>query len=680
MKKQLLFGLTAFASLATVAQNPYRTIANAKVKKMETMKFVPAEPSIFNISTASHANVANKVSAAPYKRISGSFNLYGTIISESRCLQYNEAINTVGLAYRQNFNTWTGIPNANSGTISYAWSSNNGTSWDSTVLAANLTNLHRYPAGAMYNPAGNTISSNAYGVVVGPITVSAGGWQGNYFASKKLIAPGTNSNSAVVYADNTALTSTQRKQDLTRIDPQTTTDGVFHILGQLFGNINAGTGVDPLFRGAMINKGIFNAGTFTWTVDSLKPNFKLDNTGAISGSSSINMAWNEAGTTGYVIFYGVDANATAGTSQNSFQPYVYKTINSGTSWSRFAPLFDFTTIPVISNRLFGVHNTALAKPFISSSEGGTATVDAAGNLHLFCSLSSAASDNLDSLNYTLSPNYNQVWNYLMDFKTTSTGWDAMLVDSLSNAGPTATQSNWSASTAAGGPVAYDARCQISRTTDGNNIIYSWADSDSASVNAHASTLPDVYMKGYDVVANKMTCKKNMTIGKASIASQAFFFFASPIIAKPTSTSFLIPMSVVRSDDGSYNAETAISQYYIDDNTFAASEFTVTPNGPGCVSNTGVGINELASTVSDLNFYPNPASSNGTIEVSLVENAKMDIVVMNSVGQTVYTSSFEGTSGHNKVDINLSNLSAGLYFYQVKIANSKSVTKKFVVQK
>ncbi len=94
----------------------------------------------------------------------------------------------------------------------------------------------------------------------------------------------------------------------------------------------------------------------------------------------------------------------------------------------------------------------------------------------------------------------------------------------------------------------------------------------------------------------------------------------------------------------------------------------------------LGINELSSTVSNLNFYPNPASSNGTIEVSLAENAKMDIVVMNSVGQTVYTSSSEGTIGNNKVDINLSNLSAGLYFYQVKIANSKSVTKKFVVQK
>lgn len=674
MKKQLLFGLTTFASLAVVAQNPYRTIANAKIKKMETMKFVLAEPSIFNITPAS-TNNANKVSAAPYKRIAGSRNAFGTIVSESRCLQYNQALNTVGLVYRQGA-TWAGIPNWNSGTISYAWSSNNGSTWDSTVVLASSTQLHRYPCSAIYNPLGNTTPSNAYAVASGPWHPGTN-FQGVYFGSKKLTAPGTNTVNTNLYVDNLALTASQRKQDFSRVDPQTTADGVVHIVGQIYGDANGTTAATQMWRGAMINKGVFNAGSFTWTLDSLKPTFKLDNAGAKSGyTGTANMAWNEAGTIGYVIFYGVDVNATAGTSQNSFQPYVYKTTNSGTSWSRFSPLFDFTTIPVINNRLFGVHNTALVKPFIAPSEGGAATVDATGNLHLFCALSSAASDNLDSLGYTLSPNYNQVWNYLMDFKTTSTGWNAMIVDSLNNAGPTAAQSNWGGAT----NVAYDARCQISRTTDGNNIIYSWADSDSASVTTHISTLPDVFMKGYDVVANKMTCKKNMTTGKALVASQAFFFFTPPIIAKPTATSFLIPMTVVRSDDGSNNGDNPISQFYIDDNMFAASEFTVTPNGSGCSASTGVGINELSSTVSNLNFYPNPASSNGTIEVSLVENAKMEIVVMNSVGQTVYTTSFEGTSGNNKVDINLSNLSTGLYFYQVKIANSKSVTKKFVVQK
>ncbi len=674
MKKQLLFGVTAFASLAVIAQNSHRTIANAKFKKMETMNFTVAEPSIFNITPST--NVANKVSAAPYKRIAGSTNALGTIVSESRCLQYNEALNTVGLVYRQNINLWTGIPDGNSGTISYVWSSNNGSSWDSTVVLASSTQFHRYPCGTIYNPLGNTTPSNALAVASGPWHPGAN-WQGVYFGSKQLQAPGTTSVNPALYIDNLALTAGQAKQDFSRVDPQTTADGVVHIVGQMYGDANGTTAAAQQWRGSIINKGVFNAGSFTWTVDSLKPDFKLDNAGDKSGyTGTANMAWNQAGTIGYVIFYGVDANAVAGTSQNSFQPYVYKTTNSGTSWSRFAPLFDFTTIPVINDRLFGVHNTNLVKPFIAPGEGASATVDANGDLHLFTSLSSAFSDDLDSLGFTYSPNYNQVWNYLMDFKTTSTGWDAMIVDSLSNAGPTAAESNWTGAT----NISYDARCQISRTTDGNHLIYSWADSDSSSVTTHISTLPDVFMRGYDVAANKMTCKKNMTTGKASIASQAYFFFTSPIIAKPTSSSLLIPMTVVRSDDGTNNGDVAISQYYIDDNLFATSEFTVTPNGQGCSASSGVGINELASTVSNLNFYPNPASSNGTIEVSLVENAKMDIVVMNSVGQTVYTTSFDGTSGSNKVDINLSNLSAGLYFYQVKMANSKSVTKKFVVQK
>jgi hypothetical protein len=59
---------------------------------------------------------------------------------------------------------------------------------------------------------------------------------------------------------------------------------------------------------------------------------------------------------------------------------------------------------------------------------------------------------------------------------------------------------------------------------------------------------------------------------------------------------------------------------------------------------------------------------------------MDIVVLNSVGQTVYTTSANGIAGSNKVNVDLNNLSSGLYFYQVKIANSKSITKKFVVGK
>lgn len=92
------------------------------------------------------------------------------------------------------------------------------------------------------------------------------------------------------------------------------------------------------------------------------------------------------------------------------------------------------------------------------------------------------------------------------------------------------------------------------------------------------------------------------------------------------------------------------------------------------------IKDENSLVNTLNFYPNPASSNATIEVVLKENAKMDINILNAVGQSVYSTSVTGNIGSNKVDVNLNNLSSGLYFYQVKTANGKAITKKFTVNK
>ena len=55
-------------------------------------------------------------------------------------------------------------------------------------------------------------------------------------------------------------------------------------------------------------------------------------------------------------------------------------------------------------------------------------------------------------------------------------------------------------------------------------------------------------------------------------------------------------------------------------------------------------------MSSLNFYPNPASTNGTVEILLAENAKMELVVINSVGQVVYTTAVNGFAGSNKVNI------------------------------
>jgi hypothetical protein len=674
MKKQLLFGLAAFTAFAVTAQNSRKTITNPKVKKTETFKsFVSNE--IDNSKNSKGLNSNTKKVNSPSKRIGGSTNAFGVQSTEGRALTYNAAINTVGMVIRKHPG-WTGVTSGNSGTIAFAYSINGGATWDSTIVAASSTSLMRHPGGTIFNLPGNTNPALAGAVVSGPWHPGSN-WQGNYFASKQFTFPGSNTPGTAIFPDNVNLAATpgQVKQDFARCDMQATTDGKVHVLGGLYGDINSTTAAGQAFRGACLNTGTFNAGSFIWTVDSLKPNFKLDGVGDPNGYSQYNQAWSDNGQIGYVIFDGVDANAIAGTSANTFQPYVYKTTDGGTTWSRFAPLFDFASIPSVGDRTYAANN-GVAKPFISISEGSSATVDASGNLHFLATFGSSYSDDIDSLGYTYNVDFNTTWNYITDFNTTSNGgWCAFVIDSLSTDGPTSAETNWTGGVS--GAIAYDARLQISRTTDGTKIVYSWVDSDTTITGTHFNTQPNIRMKAYDLATNLMTATKDMSAGKVGADYSSFWFLSSPIVASPVAGTLQIPTIYTASDDGTLNPDNTVSYYYMDDNIFTSADFSTLYVG-GCTP-TGIK-HQTTIAFENMNFYPNPASTNGTIDVQLNETANLDITVLNAVGQSVYSTSVSGNIGSNKVNINLNNLAAGLYFYQVKVGNSKAITKKFAVEK
>ena len=674
MKKQLLFGLAAFTALAVTAQNSRKMITNPKVKKMETFKsYVSKEIESSQNSKSLNSNV-QKVNS-PSKRIGGSTNAFGVQSAEGRALTYNAAINTVGMVIRKHPG-WTGVSGGNSGTIAFAYSINGGATWDSTIVAASSTSLMRHPGGTIFNLPGNTNPALAGAVVSGPWHPGSN-WQGNYFASKQFTFPGSNTAGNAIFPDNINLAATpgQVKQDFARCDMQATTDGKVHVLGGLYGDINATTAAGQAFRGACLNTGTFNAGSFIWTVDSLKPNFKLDGVGDPNGYSQYNQAWSDNGQIGYVIFDGVDANALPGTAANTFQPYVYKTTDAGTTLSRFAPLFDFSSIPSVGDRTYAANN-GVAKPFISISEGSSATVDASGNLHFLATFGSSYSDDIDSLGYTYNVDFNTTWNYITDFNTTSNGgWCAFVIDSLSTDGPTSAETNWTGGVS--GAIAYDARLQISRTTDGTKIVYSWVDSDTTITGTHFNTQPNIRMKAYDLATNLMTATKDMSAGKAGADYNSFWFLSSPIVASPVAGTLQIPTIYTASDDGTLNPDNTVSYYYMDDNIFTSADFSTLYVG-GCTP-TGIK-HQTTIAFENMTFYPNPASANGTIDIQLNETANLDITVLNAVGQTVYSTSVAGNIGSNKVNFNLNSLAAGLYIYQVKVGNSKAITKKFAVEK
>lgn len=92
----------------------------------------------------------------------------------------------------------------------------------------------------------------------------------------------------------------------------------------------------------------------------------------------------------------------------------------------------------------------------------------------------------------------------------------------------------------------------------------------------------------------------------------------------------------------------------------------------------VGINEFASNHSELNIYPNPSTYQINIEFDLTENKNTSIEIKNILGQTVKKIDSGFSVGNNKIEINVSELSGGVYFIQVQ-NNNNIIGKKFIRQ-
>ena len=78
------------------------------------------------------------------------------------------------------------------------------------------------------------------------------------------------------------------------------------------------------------------------------------------------------------------------------------------------------------------------------------------------------------------------------------------------------------------------------------------------------------------------------------------------------------------------------------------------------------------------LYPNPATSTATLPVSLTNNEKVEISMMNLVGENVLTKSYNGVKGMNNIALNVETLESGVYLITVKSGNH-SATQKFVVE-
>ncbi len=82
----------------------------------------------------------------------------------------------------------------------------------------------------------------------------------------------------------------------------------------------------------------------------------------------------------------------------------------------------------------------------------------------------------------------------------------------------------------------------------------------------------------------------------------------------------------------------------------------------------------ANGITGISVYPNPANTFITVELQLNTSEEVEMSLVNMLGQTLYTSNANQSSGISKVNINTASLPRGIYLLQVKTANGIQVRK------
>jgi len=657
MKKGLLFALALGIGTFSFGQNSL---------KLEQFKVNTAPPE-YSIK----ADLESAYSGVPINKrksskgnvtevtIGYSGNIYTALLEQQTALTINEGLNLINYTHR-------GKPGDNgasaTGDIMHSFSTDGGNTWKTHLLLENSAGKNnRYPGGVIFNPSGNTDPNNAFLVYSGPSHDggSDANWDHTYFSSANFDSTHINNQ---YYASNGAMI---------RNGMVATTDGKIHFSGTKY--TRSGTSpnytyhLDTIY---MVNSTFNSANnSFNWNYDTLMDqNFVVKSDGGQAVYAwTVNSAWSNDGVTGYYWTIGRDAS----NDTRSYQPIVWKTINSGTQWTKM-PVYDFSTVTEITSRLSPMSQSTSSRPMFTGSIDGV--VDYNGDLHLMCIIKAASNDQNDSLGYSWfqSANEKSRYNPVFDVHTSSNGWDATFLGNTYTIGMQAGDNTFGTGV---DEITWDGRIQAGKTLDEKVIFAAWTDSDTvltgsdygnttASKNFRNDT-PDLFIVGLDIEGNKQTNPTNFTKGTLSSGS-AFFHYLSDYIFFDGSGTYTIPASII--NKGTEPTD-PVEHKYLKGITFTKADFVTNAGFKASIDN----------VVSVSQNRPNPFNGNTQIDINLDKASNVSINVINITGQSVYTMNYgKRAQGIFTINLKSNNLSSGVYFYTVTAGNSQ-VTKKMIVK-
>lgn len=639
MKRLLL----SFAALCLVTgtlfaqqqkRDVYQATSQDDVKSAEAHADVVVQPPVTPAKPAPAFYSPNALSKIAF---TSSANIYTAIVGSTNCLTADQDLGAILYTSRAG-----GSYGASGNDLRFSYTTDAGVSWDD-ILLTSATQMHRYPSGAIVNPASNTDMTAAYAGFAGPSHLGTG-WTHWFTGSLKF-------DSTNIIANYDLIDGGSFDQHFVRYGIEACSDQTIHIAG-----IDS---VGTEFKAITMNNGTLNTVTNQISWNQVSIPHSLFNA-PLSGEdefSTVNTAWAPDGSVGYAYLIGVDSLDP----KMATQPIVFKSTDKGASWTQ-VPLFDFGTDTVINNRLMDWWSGVLGyagTPRVNFSTwlcGHDATVDVNGDLHIFTTVQCGfgTTNDPDSLGfiYTFEP------QILYDVHTTPTGWAARVVDTI--------LSDYVASDESGFGVGSDAmgwnhRVQASRSADGSKIFCVWTDTDTSFVADDNNMFPDIIAWGYDVVTDKYTGAVNFTKGSAYDGDN-YFHYVSNVTLK-NGSEYQIPITTIQTGGDPLSP---VTHYYLSGVGFNESGFVVNP-----------GIAEEGRDELPANLYPNPANDMVNVSIELTNNTDVEISIINMMGQTVLSKTFTDMStGQHTIPLELNSLESGIYMVTVR-DNERSRTIRLI---
>jgi hypothetical protein len=674
MKRALLFFMTMVFGFAVIAQNAAvkSGIPFEKINRTDKVSYAPQQngaagqeyqiqrPAVYK-STDAVSIISIGTSANAYS--------YGYAGGQKSILAANNDINTVSHFHRMG---GTLDPGGYSGDLGYDISTDGGMTWTNMVECYTATNnaggeyytdAARYPNHGIYNPMGNTDPNEAFVTFFAPTldgTNGANSWGGYGWGRAKI--GGVNDTTKHLESSDP---NAEKFQYIP--DAYTVTDmGDFWVADL---NQDWRSGGLVWMNETIISHGIWDAASETYTLE--QEIIDCETLAAASRPALQKLEFTPDGQIGYIVVLS-DNGSVDISSGMSYYPILWRTEDGGQTWSDPIPvaIAGEDGIIEVQNYLSDEEIAELYLPPLPAREEIPFTtafdfdlsVDAWGNpqIGVICGVSVDA--------YTIATGISPSSRY---------AFTSVFLLSSSDKG---NEGSW-VGHQMGRPVSFrgtfgtdfteDNRTQICRSHDGTKMFVAWLDTDTTV--AAENTAPDIWCRGFDLVENAATGNENgadlptnVTYGSEGMF-QAKFGIMSNRTIEDGAGNYTIPFTYQE-----FETIDQITQYkYIQDFKFNQADFIWVG-----INDTPVAKQEFV-TVSQT--MPNPAASVARFNVTLAEAATVNVTVTNMMGQTVQAlPANKLQAGVNELQLNVSNLSSGVYFYTVE-AGKEAVTKKMIVK-